>query len=136
MIFGKAGVVVLITLYSLLITPPTAHAAIVPCTGLGSDPCTVNDLFELLIGIYNFLLGLAALVAMLFIVWGGVRMLYFSYLEDSASELESAKLTVRRAVGGFVIIALAYLVVNAVLTMLGVSQTSEVGKWLIQLGLF
>jgi uncharacterized membrane protein len=118
------NIVACLILYSLFSIPLAADAQVplVPCTGLGSNPCTVNHLFQLLIGVYNFLLGLAALVAMLFIIWGGLRMLYFSYLEDSAHELESAKYTIRRAIGGFVIIALAYLLVNTTLTLLGVTS--------------
>lgn len=121
-----------------LISALSAHAAIIPpCDPMPETPtsCGVNDLLKLLVNIYNFLLGLAGLVAMLFIVFGGVRMLYFSYLENQASELEAAKLTVSRAIGGLVIIALAYLLVNTALTMLGVARNSQVGELLIEWGL-
>lgn len=104
-----------------------------PPTGL--PPCGVDTLLQLVVNIYNWLLGLAALVAMLFIIFGGVRMLYYSYLEDSSSELESAKFTVRRAIGGFVIIALSYLLVGTTLAMLGVSPDTQLGKILVDLGL-
>ncbi len=117
---------------SILPFTANAQAPLVPCTGLN---CTVDHLFQLLVNVYNFLLSLAALVAMLFIIWGGLRMLYFSYLEDSAGELSDAKLTVRRAIGGFVIIALAYLLVNTTLTLLGVDKGGPIGTLLKGVGL-
>lgn len=115
-----------------LVLPLSTHAQIIPCSGLD---CKVDDLFEILVNIYNFLLGLAALVAMLFIVWGGTRMIYFSYMEDSASELSAAKLTVRRAVAGFVVIAMAYLLVSTALAVLGIDKTTPVGELLTRFGL-
>ncbi len=107
------------------------------CGGAGSGlpTCGINHLIELLANIYNFLLTLAGLVAMFFIVFGGMRMLYFSYMEDSSQELEAAKFTVRRAIGGFIIIAMAYLLVNTLLSMLGVDESSIAGKLLLQFGL-
>lgn len=110
--------------------PLTAYAQLLPaCNPVPGQPdsCEVADLFALLVNIYNYLLGLAALVAMLFIVWGGMRMFYFGYMEDSASELEAAKFTVRRAIGGFVIIATAYLLVATLLYLLGLDRGTEGG---------
>lgn len=105
----------------------TTGECITRCTAKCQNPCGVDDLLALPVNIYNYLLGLAALVAMLFIVWGGMRMFYFGYMEDSASELEAAKLTVRRAIGGFVIIATAYLLVATLLYLLGLDRGTEGG---------
>ena len=130
--FAAAGV---------LILPLATHAQtfqILPtCNPVpgSSTSCGVQHLLELLVNIYNFMLGLAALVALLFIIWGGLRMLYFSYLEDSSSELAAAKLTVRRAVAGFAIVALAYLIVSTTLALVGIDTTTPVGKLLIDFGL-
>jgi hypothetical protein len=131
----KGLIVVWFLVIGFLVLPAATHAQavqLVPCSGIN---CTVDDLLRLLVNVYNFLLGFAALAAMLFIVWGGLRMLYFSFLEDSAHELASAKLTVRRAVAGFVIIALAYLIVNTVLSMLGLATGTEIYRLLQQFGL-
>ena len=115
----------------IFFVPITAHAQLVPCSGIN---CTVTDLLKLPVNVYNFLLGFAALIALLFIIWGGLRMLFFSYLEDSASELAAAKLTVRRALAGFALIALSYLIVNTALSMLGV-KTGPVYELLKTYGL-
>ena len=104
-----------LTVLVALIMPLTAQAAIVPCTGLD---CTISDIFTLLINIYNILLGLAAVVALLFIVLGGVRMLIFYFAEQPEAELEAAKNTIRRALFGLLIIIGAFLIVATLLTFL------------------
>lgn len=99
--------------------PAISHAAIVPaCNPLPGQPnsCGVKHIFELVVNIYNFLLGAAALVAMLFVVVGGIRMFF---LAASESELENAKHTVKYAIVGFVMIACAYLIVNTLIFVLG-----------------
>lgn len=114
---------------ALLLLPQTTSAQLVTCgPGTAVEECTLDHLVGLGVGIYNFLMGMSAMVAFLFIVWGGVRMLYWTFMEDSARELEEAKYTVRRAIGGFLIILLAYLLVNTVLVILGVNEGSAVGR--------
>jgi hypothetical protein len=122
-----------------LMLPAWAQAQILPsCDPIpkpapavaGKDFCGVEDLFQLLINIYNFLLGIAGLLLLLMLIWGGVRMLIFYISETPDKDLEAAKYTVRRAITGFVIIAMAYLIVNTVLVLLGFNDGSEVGKLL------
>src|SRR3989344_7012251 len=98
-----------------------AQAAIVPdCNPVPGydDSCTVGHLFQLLVNIYNFLLGMAAIVTLLFLIYSGIRMFYFSFLEDSAGELSAAKLGITRAITGLVLVAIAYLLVNTVVFLL------------------
>lgn len=97
-------------------------APLVPCSGLN---CTVNDLLKLLVNIYNFLLGLAAMVALFMIIFSGIRMFYFGFVEDSSSELEAAKLGLTRAITGLVIVAVAYLVVNTLVFVLTRKSLTE-----------
>lgn len=93
-------------------------AGIVPCDGV-KVPCTVDHLFTLLINVYNFLLGMAGLVAMLVIVYGGILML-LSFLDSGKSSyIESGKNYVRGGITGLVIIACAYLIVNTLIVLLG-----------------
>ncbi|MAF81150.1 hypothetical protein CL628_04020 [bacterium] len=111
-----------ILLAFLLAVPLTTHAQLLPdCDPLPSatNACSVGDLLGLIVNVYNFLIGAAALVAVLFLIWGGARMLYWGFLEDSASELAAAKLTARRSLGGFIIVLLAYLLVNTTIGLLG-----------------
>lgn len=89
------------------------------CADKGTEKCDLNHLLQLFVNIYNVLLGLASFIAMLFIVWAGVRMFYWSTFEDSEGELGSAKKTLTRAITGLVIIAIAWLIVNTTIVVLG-----------------
>lgn len=92
--------------------------AIVPCRGLD---CKFSDLGVLLVGIFDWLLGLAGLVAMLFLIWGGIQMLKGWIEEEPEGAFKEGMLTVRRAIWGLVLVAGAYLIVNTLLTgILGV----------------
>ncbi|MEX1112225.1 MAG: hypothetical protein WEC84_02075 [Candidatus Andersenbacteria bacterium] len=108
----------------VLILPVVVQAAIVPCGGPDQNPCKFSDLFQLLVSIYNFLLGAAALVAMLMLGWAGVLMLIYQWGEQPESDLANAKLTLRRAIFGLVIILTAYVVVNTLLGLLGLTDNA------------
>ena len=104
------------------------------------DPCGANHIVALIVNIYNWLLGLAALVGVLMIIWAGIQMILVSVFEVSPNELmatplESAKLTLLRAVIGLIIIFLAYIIVNTALALLGVDASSAVGELLSDYGL-
>lgn len=118
----------------LLLALPV-HAAIVPCNGLD---CELSDFFELLVNIYNFLLGMAGMVALIFLIWGGIQMFLYHYFEHPQEILSGAKLTVTRAIFGLIVIATAYLVVNTVLVLLGVQcpQDYFTGSFLTSGGTF
>ena len=92
----------------------------------GLETCGFIHLFALLVNIYNLLLGLAAFVVMIFIIFGGIRMFYWGMVENSTAELESAKFTVRRALFGFGLIIAAYLIVNTVIALLGGGGITDV----------
>lgn len=104
---------------ALILVPTVAQAAIVPCGQTTDDKCTFNDLITLVVNIFEFLLGLAALVAVIIIIWSGIRMLLYSFSEQPEAELEGAKNTLRRAVFGLVLILGAFLIVQTLLIFLG-----------------
>jgi hypothetical protein len=110
-------------LITFLVLPLTASAQIVPnCNPLPgqANSCTVNSVFQLLVNIYNFLLALTAFVAIIMLVWSGVRLMIYQFDEKPAGELEAAKLAIRRSIWGLIIIACAFLIVNTLLAVLGV----------------
>ena len=90
---------------------------IVTCGPQQDKLCELADLFKLLVGIYNFLLGMAGIVAFGFLIYGGIRMFLYSVDEEN---LAAGKKTVVEALIGLAIVALAYLLVNTLLTALGV----------------
>ena len=65
------------------------------------------------------LLGIAASVLMLVLVWGGIQMIGHGLTETPQKTLENGKFTVTRGMTGLIIIALAYVIVNAVIAVLG-----------------
>ena len=110
-----------------------AQGGIVPCSG---TDCTVQHLLDLFVGIYNWLLGLAAVVAVLMIVFAGVRMLLYYWSESPEQELTDAKHTLRRAIFGLIVIVTAYLVVaTLVFTVLGLDAGGPVGTFLKGVGI-
>ncbi len=117
-------------LISIFLFSVPVYAAIIPCgprpgplaPGENISGCTLKDFFQLLVNIYNFLLGMAAIVAILILVWGGIQMFIYHYQESPEEKLSSAKLTITRAIFGLVIIAAAYLIVNTLLLLLGVQN--------------
>ena len=80
--------------------------------------CDVSTIIVLIVNIYNYLLWLASFVALLFVIWGGVRMFLIGFSEQPEEYLTAAKNTVRRALAGLVIILTAFLVVNTLLYFL------------------
>ena len=111
----KTGLLLLVGL-SLLVVALPAEAALVPCQGLD---CEFDDFLRLFVRIFNLLMGLAAIVAALVIVWAGARLASWGFLEQPESELAQAKDTFKRALFGFAVVALAYLLVNTLVIVLG-----------------
>lgn len=114
--------------------PEIALAALVPCAGTPDDPCEVADFIGMLVSIYNWLLGFSALVAMIMIVYGGLKMFYWNFMEAKEQELEAAKLTVTRAIFGLIIVAAAYVVVNTVIALLS-GNSKSIGDFISNLGI-
>jgi hypothetical protein len=106
---------------SLLVPLALVHAQIVPnCNPVpgNANSCGVKDLFQLLINVYNFFLGLGGLVALLFIIWGGIQMI-LGFVDGGEHSVESGKATVKNGIIGLVILACGYLIVNTVIMLLG-----------------
>jgi len=98
--------------------------------------CTLENLLAVPVRIYNFLLGLAAVVLLLVIIWAGLRMILFHLSDMPEGELANAKLTLTRGIFGFLIIAAAYLIVNLLLYLLCLDRYSYVAMELSRFGIF
>jgi len=121
----------LLLVFSVLIIPLTASAQIrilpdcEPIPG-GDNTCGVIHIIKLLVNIFNTLMYLAAFFAIAFMIFAGLRMLYWSFMENSQTELEGAKSTLTRAVAGLVIVILAYVIVNTVIVLIGGGGINEI----------
>jgi hypothetical protein len=72
----------------------------------------------LIINIINYLLVAAGGVALLFMVWGGIRMLLSG---GNPEQVKTGKTTLYNALVGFVIVMAAYIIINLVLAAVGAS---------------
>lgn len=75
-----------------------------------------NDLPGAVLNIVNFLLILAALAALVFLILGGVRYIFSQGDEDQAAQ---AKNTILYAIIGLIVIGLAAVVVNFIVAAVG-----------------
>lgn len=114
----------LITVTLPLITLAQNADGIVKCgpTGQQGTMCTINDFFKLFVDIFNYLLGMGAIVAFVFLIYGGIKMFLYSVDEEN---LAAGKKTVVEALIGLAIILLAYVLINTLLTALGVTNPAD-----------
>lgn len=94
---------------------------LLPCNPLKGVDCTFAHLGGLLVGVFEILLALSTFVALLFIVWGGFQMVYGWFDEDPEGTFKNGKNTVRRAIFGLVLVIGAFLIVETVLAIFGVT---------------
>ncbi|MBI5005223.1 MAG: hypothetical protein HZC03_01310 [Candidatus Lloydbacteria bacterium] len=111
-------------LFLLMVLIPmffVSAAGLVPCGGSGQDPCTLSSFFVLIKNIIDFLLRDIAtpLAAVTFAVAG---WMYLTAAGD-AGKIKSAHELFKNVAIGFIIALSAWLVVNAILAGLGVSNT-------------
>jgi hypothetical protein len=125
-----AKVTVLASLIILaLVIGKYAHAAdfsLVNCAA-GNDHCTLNDLFHIVIKIINFLIGLSSLIAIMFVFWGAYG-LATSY--GNTEKIEGGKKIIQNAVVGFVLVLLAFLLINWLVLALGGYTLNDLIKFL------
>ncbi len=130
--YGYWPLVMVLLLLSLVPLPAQQQVPFVTCSGLN---CKLDNLLEVPVRIFNFLLGMAAAVLLVVIVWAGLRMILYHTAEMPEAELTNAKMTLQRGIFGFIIIAFSYLLVNLVLNLLGLYSGSAVGEILKDFGL-
>jgi hypothetical protein len=101
-----------------------------------TNQCTFADLLAVPVKVYNWLMWAAGFVFFSVVVWGGARMMMFYASEAPETELNNAKLTIRRGIVGLFIIAFSWLIVNIlVYRFFGLIPGSGVGQWLASFGL-
>jgi hypothetical protein len=114
-------IIIAILVFSGLFLSQTAFAQLVPpdCRR-GGDMlnCDFNDLKTMFIAIVNFLLQSSGVIALLFVLYGGIRMMLSGGNQQVIAE---AKQTVFNALLGLLIIASAFILINAILGTLGSS---------------
>lgn len=112
----KIGKIIGSAVFMLLVAQP-ASADIVFCGQRSGDtnPCTFDDLFRLIYLIVNMVISAAGLIAVLFIVIGGARMILAN---GDTGTIKAAKDTMRDAVIGLIIIMMSYLIIGYVVSLM------------------
>ena len=106
------GIVMMLMAITLPLSPALADLPTPPCGALAGVRCDVtggpNDL---IVRIINILLGVAFLIAVLFLVYGGFQYIFSAGNEERA---EGGRNTVINALIGVAIIVLSYVIVQIV----------------------
>lgn len=129
--FSKLKFSVLLLLLAALVLglnflPQPAAAAFVTCGGSGQAQCTFQDLITVIIRVINYLISMAALVAMYYILLSGWNLIIA--LGD-VEKIQRAKSSIRDAIVGFSIVVLAFVFVNLLVNGLFGSTTGAERKW-------
>jgi hypothetical protein len=105
-----------LTAIGVFALPILASAAgLVPCGGRGEPECGLEHLIGLGNNIITFLIGLATLVAVILLAIGGFKLVIS---QGNPGAMEDAKKRIWNVLIGFLIILLAWLVVETILTLL------------------
>ena len=114
---------------------PVTTGGLVPCgrewndpatSWNDTDPCTLCYLIPLADNIIKFLLKIVGMLAILFIVIGGI--MYVSSAGNSSS-VTMAKLAITKSVFGFTIVLIAWVIINVIMTLFGFSDPLGDGSW-------
>lgn len=122
----KTAILGIFLLSGVLLQPVYVHAAdsgLRVCGGSevvdkgvrDSSFCQLQDLFKLIAKVTNYLIGAAGIVAVGFIVVSGIRMV--TSIGNDA-QIKKARKGLTGAVVGFVLVMIAYLIVNTVFTLI------------------
>jgi len=117
------------SIFSLVLVPFFANAAIVPC-GAAGDPCNFCDLFTLVNNIVNFFVkDLAFPLAIVALLYGSVMWITAG---GDPGKVEKGRKAITYAIYGIVIVFAAWLIVDTVLKALlegGVGNIKGWGPW-------
>lgn len=82
----------------------------VPCGNEATNPCQIGHLFSAFVVIINYLIAMAGFIAVIAIVYAGFMMVY----SQGQEQLKEAKGRISGAVIGLVLVAAAFIIINAI----------------------
>lgn len=111
----------------------TGNNGLVQCGNQASNPCTVEDIFNIFIIATNLLVGLVGLFTIFAIVWAGSSMVWAA---GNTEALTKAKKRLVNAIIGLVLVLLAFILINIVIYgVIGASGTNILSNPLQYIGL-
>ncbi len=81
-----------------------------------------------MIRIYNFLLGIAGIAAVYYMIFGGFLMLQGWLVADPTGKFNEGVKVFKGALWGLFFIATAYMIVDIILV--GILKTKDINEWL------
>jgi hypothetical protein len=106
---------------------PVQAAGLVPCGGTGEPACQFCHIFVLINTLlYKVLFVLVPVVATLLLVVAGVM---FFFAGANPKNLGQATGIIKSVVIGLVIIFAAWMIVNTIITSIGLVESSSLLKW-------
>ena len=120
--------IIFLFLFVFSLAPLQAQAAgLVPCGGQGEAACTFCDFFVMINRIVQFVMTrIVPVIAVLMLVIGGV---FFFFAGASPNALNTAKGIITSVVIGLVIIFCAWVIVNTVITKIGIVESPSILQW-------
>lgn len=122
MLLTKQKILLLICLLFLAATPVLVSArGLVPCGGYADEkgtreaPCTFLDIFNLVAKVTNWLVGVAGIYAVYKMLEHGFALIYAMGNEESITQHKGG---ITNAVVGFVLVMMAYILINTVLNFI------------------
>lgn len=82
----------------------------VPCGNEATNPCKIDHLFSTFVVIINYLIAMAGFIAVIAIAYAGFMMVY----SQGQEQLKTAKGRLSGAVIGLVLVAAAFVLINAI----------------------
>ncbi len=102
---------------------------LVPCGGDGEPKCQLCHLFVMMDRIFDFImLELTPVIAVLMITIGGIMLLFAGTKPEM---LKLSKSIITSTIIGVVVIYASWIIVNSILTALGVQAWTGLGQWWI-----
>lgn len=96
-----------------------------PNTGVITNPCKFTDLVILLVRVINYLMGVAAIVAMYYLLLSGFNLITSL---GNPEKIEKAKTGISNAVVGFGMVILSFVFVNLLVNSL-FGETGSARPW-------
>lgn len=97
--------------------PPTV--AIAPPSSIGAVNTDINSLIAFVI---NAIIVLGIVLSLIFLLYGGIRWILSG---GDKAKVDSARSTIVAAIVGLIIVILAWVIINAVLQILGAGSLSK-----------
>lgn len=118
----KQKIVVIICLVLLATAPHFVSASgLVPCGSNDQSPCTVTDIFVLVAQVTNWLIAVGGVYAVFRIIWAAFNLVISAGNEESVTKW---KTSIQNAIVGFVLILMAFVIINTAVNTLLLSGIS------------